>query len=77
MRKSPTAAGTRMPLAIVRAGQGSANSLPPSNALTIGAQPSDCTVTMRGRFRTDPAQLLHLVEGLPHADQSRAAARRR
>ena len=39
--KSPTAAGTRRPLAIVWAfGNGSANRAPAANARTIGAHPS-------------------------------------
>ena len=47
--KSPTAAGTRMPLAMVAAwGNGSAKRDPASNAFAIGAQPVDCTLTMRG-----------------------------
>ena len=38
---------------------------------------SACTVTMRGRVALgDPADGLHLVEGLPHADQAGAAAGR-
>ena len=49
--KSPTAAGTRMPLAMVCApANGSAKRSPPSKARTIGAQPLDCTATIRGRF---------------------------
>src|SRR5829696_4611965 len=50
IRKSPTAEGTLIPEALVFAScQGSANLLPDSNALTIGAQPSDCTLTILGR----------------------------
>ena len=47
--KSPTAAGTRMPLATVAAfSNGVANRSPASNARTIGAHPSLCTATIRG-----------------------------
>ena len=74
--KSPTAAGTRMPLAIVAApANGSANRSPRSKARTIGAQPSDCTATIRGRLVVgQPAERGQLVKGLPHADQPGAAA---
>ena len=51
MRKSPTACGTRMPDAMVCAfSKRGACSSPFSQARTIGAQPSACTATMRGRF---------------------------
>ncbi len=44
------ARGTRRPSAMVVApSHGSAFSSPASNARTIGAQPSACTDTMRGR----------------------------
>ena len=50
MRKSPTAAGTRIPAATVCApSHRGACSSPASNARTIGAQPSAWTATMRGR----------------------------
>src|SRR5438874_5502217 len=52
IRKSPSAAGTRIPAAIVRAfSQGVAVSAPASNARTIGAQLVDWTA-MRDRKST-------------------------
>ena len=51
IRKSPIARGTRRPWAAVRAfSHGAAFSVPCSKARTIGAQPSACTETIRGRF---------------------------
>ena len=48
--KSPTAAGTRSPLAAVAAfGKGSANRSPAAQAVLIGAHPSDWHDIMRGR----------------------------
>ena len=50
-RKSPIAFGTRSPSATVRAPcHISARSVPSASARTIGAQPSACTLTMRGRL---------------------------
>src|SRR5678816_2792316 len=50
IRMSPTAAGTRRPSATVLApSHGVAVLTPLSNARTMGAQPVDCTLTMRGR----------------------------
>ena len=50
---------------------------PCSNARTIGAQPSACTDTIRGRCAgVDPADALDLLERLPHADHAGAAAGR-
>src|SRR5262249_23892436 len=50
MRKSPIAAGTRMPAAMVCAfSHGVAVSAPESKARTIGAQPSDCTAMRWGK----------------------------
>jgi len=81
-----------MPLAIVAAlANGSANRDPDSNAFAIGAQPLDCTLTMRGNLgfvpsphalvgrgdrRRQPPQLAQFLKRLPHADQARAAASR-
>jgi len=49
IRKSPSAAGTRMPAAIVRAFSHAVAALAPlSNARTIGAQPVAWTATRRG-----------------------------
>lgn len=48
-RKSPSAFGTVIPNATVRAsGNGSLTAAPASNARTIGAHPSACTATSRG-----------------------------
>ena len=59
IRKSPTARGTRSPDATVCAScHGSACDAPDSHAFTIGAHPSACTDTIRGRSgpmkRRDP-----------------------
>jgi hypothetical protein len=51
MRTSANGAGTRRPAANVRApSHGAAFGAPEANASTIGAHPSACTATMRGRF---------------------------
>ena len=50
IRKSPSALGTRSPEATVWAFRHiSEASVPSSNAFGMGAQPSDCTETIRGR----------------------------
>src|ERR671916_637604 len=50
IRKSPTAEGTLIPEALVLAPrQGFAKRSPLSKDLTMGAQPSDCTLTILGR----------------------------
>ncbi len=65
-RKSPTAFGTRSPSAIVFAPSHiGARSACSSNAFTIGAQPSACTVTMRGRF--EPAGIQPIASSSSNA----------
>ncbi len=68
------AAGTRRPEATVCAlGNGSACVCPCSKARTIGAV-FGLNGDHPGPLGADPAELLHLVKRLPHADQSRAAS---
>ena len=57
MIRSPSGPGTHRPAATVcGSGHGSAESLSAANAFTMGAQPVDCTVNMRGRGpSTQPA----------------------
>ena len=75
--KSPIAFGTRRPEATVAAfSNSSANRLPSLNARTMGAQVSLWTDDHPRTLGAYPAHLLHLVKGLPHADQPRAAAGR-
>ena len=74
-RRSPAArAGRRR--SSRRAPTAAPSPSPCSNARTIGAQPSACTDTIRGRRPAASSRSFELVERLPHADHAGAAAGR-
>jgi hypothetical protein len=74
------ASGENLPVAsgqaarVLACSHRSAKRCPASKARTIGAQPSACTLTIRGRRVRDEANGFQLGECLPHAHQPCPAA---